>query len=1120
MAADRFKIDPSCDNGYWSIVAEFIDRRDRGEPVDPADFAKDDPALARRLRDCLAGMGWLEQALSGSDSETAPVTDRQMPQAIGEYSIIRELGRGGMGVVYEAVHQGLGRRVALKVLFDTAVQSRSARERFLREARTAASLHHTNIVPVFDAGTADGHLYFAMQLIDGRSLEEWAFNRDEPPGQSGATDKDCTQPASRLPSVRDAGTLLEPQQVARLGLQAAEALAYAHARGVIHRDVKPSNLILDCSGTLWVADFGLARRPEDAAVTSSGARVGTPRYMSPEQATAQWEAMDARTDIYSLGVTLYELLTGRALFSDSTPQQLLLQIIRSEPQRPRRLNRRIPRDLETIVLKAMAKRPVDRYRSAQELAEDLRRFLAHEPVRARRIGPVGRLARWCRREPVVATVSLVALATLTAVVSAYQVHLKTQRDAAVQATEDARQSLADALFERARAVRATQETGRRRLAIDLLMQSAAIRPRGELSVEAVRTLEVFDVQCTSVLEELGGPVAAVAFDPSSRRVAVGVGGRGQPVVAVWDRATASIALRLTTPGEINFVAFSPDGRRLAGTTDRHVCVWDSSAGALHVLAAGHVGLSTLAFSPDGSRLFGFADGLCVWDLSGGKLESRLLDVATEMGQVVVTGDGRTLAAAVATQAESRAEILRWSLPDLRPLEPLRVRDVRPDALAEAMGILSLAASPADNVIAASCGDSRIRLWDAQTGKPLGVLEGHHAPPISMAFTHQGDMLVSTDRFEVKLWDVRDGVELATLIRPRSSEMVATPALAASRDGCLATTGDLCRLWDLAIPEFHRVLARQRDRIDSIAVSPDGRWLAWMAEGRLRVWDWPDKQMRHEVPMSSRGEAAMTFTRDGRHIALVGTATSRIQVFEAATGRLYAEWPAEAATAIVASPDGRELVVAHSDGVIRRWNVATAQVTGAFVGHLGPVTSLALSPGGEWLAAGIQDTSGAGERTLFVWETSSGKLVRSLAAHPGVAFGVAFSPDGRRIASCGGDQAVKLWNAADGQLIAALTGHSQPVRGVAFNSDGSLLASCSLDGLVRIWDTAHGALRAELISQPGGSLSAIAFSSDDRWLLSAGGPFRWTHEGPGAVEAWDLSRLQQDLAQLGLGFVKE
>ncbi len=1117
MAVNRSRFESSHDDGYWSIVAEFIDRCDRGEAVDAAEFAHGDPELAKRLQECLAGFGWLERALSGSDVHSVSETETRLPESIGEYNIIRELGRGGMGVVYEAVHQGLGRRVALKVLFDSSIRGGSARERFLREARTAASLHHTNIVPVFDAGSADGHLYFAMQLIEGESLEELASKSHNPHAASFTpftlNSQTTAEGSGTLSNHR---TSLKAQHLARLGLQAAEALAYAHAHGVVHRDIKPSNLILDQSGTLWVADFGLARRPEDTSVTASGARVGTPRYMSPEQASAQWDALDARTDVYSLGVTLYELLTGQPVFSESTPQELYLQILRMEPARPRRLNPRIPRDLETIVIKAMAKRPADRYRSAQELADDLRRFLAHEPVRARLIGPLGRTIRWCRREPLVATVTLVALFTLATVVVAFQVNLKSERDQAIDAKIEAQIQLADSLFHRARAERNSPDFGRRWLSLDLLKQSGKIKPRPELSVESIRALEIIDVRRTHDLGVLGGPVSAVAFDRTSPRLALAVNGGDGPAVCLWDRGTESIIERLAVPAAVQTVAFSPDGRRLAAATDRHICLWELDSKKMHVIPGVAPAMTSLTFSSDSQRLFGFAGGLCVWDASSGKLESKLVEGEIEIGLIAISGDGATLAASVTNPEMSGPEIARWSLPDLRPLEPIRIREQRPDPLAAALGVLALAASPAGNTIAASCGDSRIRLWDIETGKPLGVLEGHRVPATSLAFTEGGDCLISTDGFEVKLWEVHDCIELATLIRPDSSTVGSLTGLAISGDGIIATAGDRGQLWELSVPKFHHVFARQRDSIQNLAMSRDGRRLAWGSNRRLMVSNWPDGRVPNEWPIAVNGDAAATFCGDDRRIAVVGSGTRSIKIFDVGSGECSAEWPCEPASVVASTSDGRELLVAHTDGIIRRWSCTSGQVTAALAGHVGPVNQLAISPNGRWLAAATRNVSDTQSRTLHVWDLLSGKLAWSEDAHRTVAFGVAFTPDSRRLASCG-DRTVKVWDVVSGDRIASYSGPMQPVRRVAYNSEGTMFAACSADGHMFIWDATSGKLMADLTSRASGSLAGVLFSPDDQWVLGCGGPFRWTHSGPGAIEGWNLKDLRRELSELGMAW---
>ena len=501
------------------------------------DDLKDDLRAAMEGLELVHGLvGRAGSASSASSRGSGSDRWLESGHRIAGYRVVSELGRGGMGTVYEAVHVGLDRPVALKVLGTHAAPDSSARRRFLNEARTAAGLHHTHIVPVFDVGQVGGLCYYAMQRIEGSGLDQvirhlrrvrpsggagsgifpsgmpssaadghaalgsssfssrfgqlwirmsagllgrqprnppaiprspglgwghpdapsseavrsglkrtgvfppnligestasWGSRRpdrecESRPGVNGDLAASAAGPESapglaRPDSLRDdAPPPFEPPRgsayyrwVAAIGLQAADALAHAHHQGVIHRDVKPSNLLIDAKGSLWITDFGLARRLADPGLTHHDSLLGTPRYMSPEQ--ARTGSIDGRTDVYSLGATLYELLTLRPPFDGQSAAELLDQIGRDDPVPPRKFQPRLPRDLETIVLKALAKRPVDRYATAAELAEDLARFLSHEPVRARRISPIGRLWRVARRHPGISIVTTTAAATILAI---------------------------------------------------------------------------------------------------------------------------------------------------------------------------------------------------------------------------------------------------------------------------------------------------------------------------------------------------------------------------------------------------------------------------------------------------------------------------------------------------------------------------------------------------------------------------------------------------------------------------------------------------------------------------------------------------------------------------------
>jgi tetratricopeptide (TPR) repeat protein/tRNA A-37 threonylcarbamoyl transferase component Bud32 len=417
--------DISLESLVAQVVDEFRERQKQGEQPTVEEYATRYPQAAELLRNILTSLELLGASLAeGAVAATAPI-DGPLTGTLGDFRILREVGRGGMGLVYEAEQISLGRRVALKVLPFAAAMDAKQLQRFKNEAQAAAHLHHQNIVPVHYVGCERGVHFYAMQYIEGQTLstaieqlrlksapasgarlsleETKPYHGADAPRSPAATPSAHTVP---IAGVSTANSTKDPayfRSVAQLGIQAAEALDYAHLMGVIHRDVKPGNLMVDATGRLWVTDFGLAQMQSDTRLTMTGDLVGTLRYMSPEQALAKRVVVDHRTDIYSLGTTLYELLTLQPAYSGNDRQELLRQIAFEEPKPPRRLNRAIPAELETIVLKAMEKNPAERYATAQDLADDLRRVLNHETIRARRASLVQRARKWTRRhKPAVA----------------------------------------------------------------------------------------------------------------------------------------------------------------------------------------------------------------------------------------------------------------------------------------------------------------------------------------------------------------------------------------------------------------------------------------------------------------------------------------------------------------------------------------------------------------------------------------------------------------------------------------------------------------------------------------------------------------------------------------------
>jgi serine/threonine protein kinase/tetratricopeptide (TPR) repeat protein len=422
--------DPLDDPAFAGLLEEFLTSVRRGEQPSPEDYAVHHPDLAAAIREIFPTMLVLQ---GHRTSPTEPV--ESVPAALGDYQIVREVGRGGMGVVYEAVQQPLGRHVALKVLPTANLPGRRF-ELFQREAR-AAKLHHTNIVPIFGVGEHQGTHYYAMQFIDGQSLDV-ALRDVQRLRQSSVRGAEGGQPAegpasSAAPATTGAGSRCELltqtglpyyRATARVALQVAEALAHAHQQGVLHRDIKPSNLLLDTQGMVWITDFGLAAVEGDETLTATGDVVGTLRYLPPERLNG---VSGPRGDVYSLGLTLYEMLTLRSAFAEADRVRLMQRVTQEEPPTPRRLDPSVPRDLETIVLTATAKEPSRRYASAAKLAEDLRCFLAGEPIRARPVGMVERVWRWGRRNPALATlvaITVLALLSGTAVASYFAVQAR------------------------------------------------------------------------------------------------------------------------------------------------------------------------------------------------------------------------------------------------------------------------------------------------------------------------------------------------------------------------------------------------------------------------------------------------------------------------------------------------------------------------------------------------------------------------------------------------------------------------------------------------------------------------------------------------------------------------
>ena len=1021
------------------LLVQWEELRQQGKIATPEELCPGDTPLQALLRERLARRQRLHAALDlPADTPPEPGVKPAALPVIDGYEIGELLGRGGMGLVFKAVQTALKRPVALKIIISGAHAGAGERARFRTEAEAVARLHDQGIVQIYEVGEQAGCPYLALEFVSGGSLAE-QLN----------------------------GTPMPPRRAAQLLLEVARAVQHAHEQGIVHRDLKPANVLLTESGVAKITDFGLAKLLDvEQSQTHSGAVLGSPSYMAPEQAAGKVRAIGPATDVYALGAILYELLTGRAPFKAEIAMETLFQVQFTDPVSPSRLQPKLPRDLVTICLRCLQKEPHQRYASALALAEDLRRFLEGRPIRARPVGVPARMVKWARRPPAVAALG----AGICLVMALGFAGVTWQwREA-----EDAR-TTADAA---------------RRTAEDRLYFN-----RIALAHEAWRGYQIS--QADRILEE-----CLPTGDQDDRRS--------------WEWRYLRRLCRgsvLTLPGHqytVRGVAYSPDGRLLASCSGEwlkpvpgEVLVWDAENGELLHTFRGHSqAVHSVTFAPDGRLLAsaGFDTTVRLWDLSHPQDPAVVLEHHAPVFHIAFSPKGDLLAAGCADQA-----VRIWDVPGRKVL---RINREHPN------NVFAVAFHPTDCLIASGGQDvEAVRLWDPGTGADVRLLPWEDDVRC-LAFGADGKLLAAGSyRGALKVWDLSPGGA-----EPLTHHLYAgaVSSVAFSPDGrrlAWSTGTGRVQIIDLRTGAEVQTLRGHDGAVCGVAFSPDGRRLATAGgDHRVRVWDAAVPQEVQSVAQLGGWHYDCAFSPDGKSVALakgISQSTPRrdtlVRVWDLekrAWGKDF-RWTANLTSVAYGK---NQLAAGSDDGTVVLWNVATGAVHHELKGHRGVVTGVAYSPDGGQLA------SAGADGTVRLWDTSTGQETRTVPGNGSPLSGVAYNPDRHLVAAAGADPTVRLWDAATGREVHALRGHAAAVSYVVFGPDGKRLASVDLDRTVRLWDVRTGQEDTPLrepIHLDGSTLEEqrkpwesprplvprIAFSADGRRLASI--------NGRQPVQLWDV-----------------
>jgi WD40 repeat protein/serine/threonine protein kinase len=1014
---------------------------------------------------------------------------KNLPQ-LGRFKLLEAVGRGTFGTVYKARDTELNRIVAVKIPRSGHIVSNEDEERFVREARSVAGLHHPGIVPVYDVGREATFPYIVAEYVEGATLSDTLTRR-------------------RL-GFREAAELIA---------NVADALQHAHGHGVVHRDLKPSNIMLEViaddgighlvspgrevvggeTSTSKVTerntraaesrvstrgnapvnspqhrtrlmDFGLALRDEgEATVTSDGEILGTPAYMSPEQARGEAHRVDGRSDVYSLGVILYQLLVGELPFRGNA-RMLLQQVLYNEPVAPHRLNDRIPRDLETITLKCLAKDPQRRYQAAADVAAELRRWLTGEPIQARPVGRIDRLWRWCRRKPAVAALSgtvaalLIAVAITATIVAVLLDRARSDAEERRLAAESVQRAESKVRRDALSLERASKRTAAR----SLLDQGTVLCEAGELGkglLQLSRSLELAPVDEPDLQDAIRRNLAAWAL-------------LKMPILKT----------QLKHDSEPVRVALSFDGKKLVTGTASGLVQWWTEVGEPWGTPFHHRSLiQAVTLSHDGTALLTASENglICLWDTNTGAVSrSPLVLPNFRLRAAALAPDKKKIVAA------SGYTVQQWSLERTQPIGLMSLASKHGPPIVHGREVSCVAYSPDGTLILSASTDGTAQLWDSSTGAAVhGRLKHGEGEVRWAAFSLDGKWLVTVGSNRLgRLWSASTGEAIGApmthkgFIESATFRPPGTQILTGGTDG-------KATFWDGATLAHKGPILDHMGWVHSATFSRDSDFLLTGSRDRIaRLWRIPP-------------EIDFTAYPHSQIVRAIACDSVRARFFTGDWGGVIQEWSTETSSrigrpnsvgsairGIALSPDGTTAYIATNDGIVRVWNVSEAVVK-AGLKHPFEVFAVALSRNGDRLCTGSIDAQAR------IWDTATNTLKCTLRGHSSHVWAVAFDHTGSKVATGSWDQTVLIWDADTGERLVGPLKLPGWVLSVSFSPDGRELLTGCHDGKVRRWDVGTGEFISVCAVHPH-AIESVRYHPNGQTALTA--------SGDGTARLWNIA----------------